>query len=89
MSTEGSSTSKMDADQAWEVVWNELRQVGIIQGESGPYDGSIAWGKNAARAIAGLHISTTLTAIDVSNIGLLVQAAIHAAEVYRKKPDLR
>lgn len=88
MWTDPLTTSKIDPSHAWEVVWNELRQVGIIRGESGPVDGSIAWGKNAERAIQGLQLSNTLAAIDISNIGLLIQAAIHAAEVYRKKPRL-
>lgn len=88
MADEPGTTSKMDTDQAWEVVWSELQQVGIMQGEAGPIDGSIFWGKNAERAIRGLQISTQLSAIDISNIGLLVQAAIHAAEVYRKKPRI-
>ena len=88
MAKDSAITTEMDAGQAWKVVWTELGQVGILQGQAGPHDGSIAWGKNAERAICGLQQSTTLTAIDVSNIGLLVQAAIHAAEVYRKKPKI-
>lgn len=82
-----SQTNKMDPAQAWEVVWNELKTVGIAQGESAPFDGNIAWGRNADRAIRGLQLSN-LNAIDVSNIGMLIQAAIHAAGLYRKKPPL-
>ena len=78
-------TSKMEPAQAWEVVWNELKTVGISRGEAGPVDGNICCGHNADRAIRGLHLAN-LTAIDVQNIGMLVQAAIHAAGLYRKVP---
>ena len=80
-------TSKMDPAQAWEVVWNELKTVGIVQGESGPIDGNISCGRNAERAIRGLQLGS-LNAIDVQNIGMLVQTAIHAAGLYRRKPPL-
>jgi hypothetical protein len=78
-------TSKMEPAQAWEVVWNELKTVGIVSGESGPVDGNISCGHNAERAIRGLQL-TSLNAIDIQNIGMLVQAAIHAAGLRRKKP---
>lgn len=77
-------TSKMEPGQAWEVVWNELKAVGIVQGEVGPIDGHISCGRNAERAIRGLQL-TSLNAVDVQNIGMLVQAAIHAAGLSRKK----
>jgi hypothetical protein len=77
-------TNKMDPGQAWDAVWSELRTVGIIQGEVGPIDGNLSCGRNAERAIRGLQL-TTLNAVDVQNIGMLVQAAIHAAGLWRKK----
>jgi hypothetical protein len=78
-------TNKLDPNQAWEGVWNELRTVGITQGEVGPVDGNISCGRNAERAILGLQLAK-LNAIDVQNVGMLIQAAIHAAGLYRKKP---
>ena len=77
-------TNKLDPAQAWEVVWKELRTVGIAEGESGPLDGSISCGHNAERAIRGLQLAK-LSALDVQNVGLLVQAAIHAAGLHRKR----
>lgn len=78
-------TNKMHPAQAWEVVWNELQAVGIVQGEVGPIDGNLSCGRNAERAIRGLQM-TELSPVDVQNIGMLVQAAIHAAGLRRKKP---
>jgi hypothetical protein len=77
----------MDPAHAWEVVWNELKMVGIVPGDSGPVDRDIRCGHNAERAIRGLQLAN-LTAIDIQNIGLLLQAGIHAAGLYRKKQPL-
>jgi hypothetical protein len=77
----------MDPAHAWESVWNELKMVGIVPGDSGPIDRHMSCGQNAERAIRGLQLAN-LNAIDVQNIGLLLQAAIHAAGLYRKKTPL-
>jgi hypothetical protein len=87
MEKKGVKTIHNEPSQAWEVIWNELRRAGIFKGEVGPVDGSIRWGDNASRAIQRLQ-SAKLTADEVINIGLLLQAAIHAAEVYWRPGDL-
>lgn len=78
-------TSKMSPTQAWDFVWRELKTVGIVEGDLGPIDGNISCGRNAERAIRGLQM-TELSPVDVQNIGMLVQAAIHAAGLLRRKP---
>jgi hypothetical protein len=80
-------TSRMTPAQAWDVVWSELKTVGIVRGEIGPIDENLSCGRNAERAIRGLQL-TELSAVDVQNIGMLVQAAIHAAGLARKRPGL-
>ena len=80
-------TAYSEPGQAWEMVWNELRRAGISKGDIGPIDGIVNWGENAAVAIERLQESK-LPASDVNNIGLLVQAAVHGAEIFWRPQDL-
>ena len=50
-------------------------------------DGEIRWGENAAVAIQRLQESK-LPSSDVNNIGLLLQAALHGAELFWRPEDL-
>ena len=75
-------TSAMDPAHAWEGVWSELNAVGIVQGQPGPTDGSISCGRVAERCIRSLQLGS-LNAMDVQNIGMLVQVAILAARSSR------
>ncbi|GIW82273.1 MAG: hypothetical protein KatS3mg105_4080 [Gemmatales bacterium] len=73
-------TKSIDPNKSWELVWNELAHAGIKPGAKGPCEGSFAWGQNAERAIRSLQ-AAGLPAMVVSQIGLLVQAAIRATEL--------
>jgi hypothetical protein len=81
MKTRELKTIHSEPGQAWEMVWNELGHAGITKGHAGPVDGDIRWGENAAVAIERLQESK-LPASDVNNIGLLLQAALHGAEIF-------
>jgi hypothetical protein len=87
MEKKGSQTVRNEPGQAWEMVWNELKRAGIFKGQSGPVDADIRWGENADRAIQQLQ-EAKLPAADIDNIGLLLQAAIHAAEIYWRPGDI-
>src|SRR5215467_3405413 len=78
-------TAQSEPGPAWDLVWKELRRVGIVQGQPGPSEGNMRYGQNAQRAIDGLQDSK-LTSGDVTNIGLLLQAAIQAAELWMRQP---
>jgi hypothetical protein len=80
-------TAHNEPGRAWDMVWNELRRAGITQGQVGPFEGKIHWGENAAIAVQRLQESK-LPASDVDNIGLLLQAALHGAEIYWRPEDL-
>jgi hypothetical protein len=80
MKTRELKTIHSEPGQAWEMVWNELRHAGISKGQAGPVNRDIKWGENAAVAIERLQQSE-LPASDVNNIGLLLQAALHGAEI--------
>jgi len=87
MTTRESKTICSEPGQAWEMVWNELRHAGITKGYVGPVDGEIRWGENAAVAIQRLQESK-LPSSNVNNIGLLLQAALHGAELFWRPEDL-
>jgi len=87
MRTRELKTVHNEPSQAWEMVWNELRHAGITRGRVGPVQGTIQWGENAAVAIRRLQESK-LPASDVNNIGLLLQAALHGAEIFWRPGDL-
>jgi hypothetical protein len=78
-------TAQSEPGPAWDLVWKELQRVGILQGQQGPSEGSMHYGQNAERAIEGLQDSK-LPSGDVTNIGLLLQAAIQAAELWMRQP---
>jgi hypothetical protein len=71
---------------AWEMIWNELRRAGINRDQVGPIEGTIQWGTNAQNAIQRLQESK-LPPSDVNNIGMLLQAALHAAEIFWRPGD--
>ena|SRR5438128_4137898 len=85
MERDPKKTAQSEPGPAWELVWKELRQVGIFQGQPAPSEGTIHFGQNANRAIEGLQDSK-LPPGDVANIGLLLQAAIQAAELLMRRP---
>ena len=85
MTTRALKTVHSEPGQAWEMVWDELRRTGITKG--GPVDGIVNWGENAAIAIEHLQESK-LPPSDVNNIGLLIQAALHGAEIFWRRQDL-
>jgi hypothetical protein len=74
-------TAHNEPTRAWEMIWNELRRAGISPDQVGPIDGTLQWGTNAQGAIQRLQESK-LPPADINNIGMLVQAAIHAAQIY-------
>jgi hypothetical protein len=80
MTTRELKTIRSEPGQAWEMVWKELRRVGITKGDIGPCDGIVNWGENAAIAIERLQESK-LPASDVNNIGLLIQATVRGAAI--------
>jgi len=71
--------------RAWDMIWNELRRAGISPDQVGPIEATIHWGTNAQIAIHRLQESK-LPPADIDNIGLLLQAALHAAAIYWR-PD--
>ncbi len=79
-------TAHNEPGRAWEMIWNELRRAGVSQDQIGPIEGTIHWGTNAQIAIQRLQESK-LPPADVDNIGMLVQAALHAAEIYWRPDD--
>jgi len=85
MERDPKKTAQSEPGPAWELVWKELRAVGIAPGQPGPSEGTIYFGQNAERAIEGLQESK-LPPGDVANIGLLLQAAIQAAELRARQP---
>jgi hypothetical protein len=87
MEKKGIKTVRNEPGQAWEMIWNELRRTGIVKGQGGPVEGNIQWGENASIAITRLQ-EAKLPAAEVDNIGLLLQAAIHAAEIYWRPGDV-
>jgi hypothetical protein len=87
MEKKGSRTVRNEPQHAWEMVWNELKRTGIFKGHSGPVEADIRWGENASMAIQQLQ-EAKLPAAEVANIGLLLQAAIHAAEMYWRPGDI-
>lgn len=87
MEKKGSKTVRNEPSQAWDMIWKELARTGIIKGESGPVEENIRWGENAVTAIQRLQ-SAKLPASEVANIGMLLQAAIHAAEIYWRPDDV-
>jgi hypothetical protein len=72
--------------RAWEIIWNELRRAGISRDQIGPIEGTIQWGSNAQNAIQRLQESK-LPPSEVNNIGMLLQAALHAAEIFWRPDD--
>jgi hypothetical protein len=78
-------TAHNEPARAWEMIWNELRRAGIGMDHVGPIEGIIHWGANARIAIQRLRESG-LPPADIDNIGMLLQAALHAAEIYWR-PD--
>jgi hypothetical protein len=87
MDRKGSKTVRNEPGQAWDMIWNELRRTGILRGQSGPVEANIRWGENALTAIRRLQ-EAKIPASEVANIGMLLQAAIHAAEIYWRPNDV-
>jgi len=87
MEKKGAKTVRNEPGQAWDMVWNELKRTGIRKGQSGPVEANIRWGENAIMAVQRLQ-AAKLPASEVANIGMLLQAAIHAAEIYWRPDDL-
>ena len=87
MEKKGIKTVHNEPGQAWDVIWNELSRAGIFKGQAGPVEGNIRWGDNASIAIQRLQ-EAKLEATEISNIGMLLQAAIHAAEIYWRPGDV-
>jgi len=87
MTKKGTKTVRNEPSQAWDMIWNELKRAGILQGQSGPVDANIRWGENASMAIQRLQ-TAKLPQAEVHNIGMLLQAAIHAAEIYWRPGDI-
>jgi hypothetical protein len=85
MEKKGTKTVRNEPGQAWEMIWNELKRAGILRGQSGPVEADIRWGDNALMAIQRLQ-EAKLPPAEVANVGMLLQAAIHAAEIYWR-PD--
>ena len=80
MSEQPEPTSIINTDQSWRLIWEELRRVQIAPGSGGPFEGGILWGQSANQAIQALR-DLRLPLLAVHQVGLLVQAAIRAAEV--------
>jgi hypothetical protein len=78
-------TSLISSDQCWRLIWEELKRVQITPGSGGPFEGGILWGQSANQAIQALR-DLKLPMLAVHQVGLLVQAAIRAAEV-RFRPE--
>jgi hypothetical protein len=79
-------TAHNEPGLAWQMIWNELRRAGISPDQIGPIEGTIHWGSNAQTAVRRLQESK-LPPSDVDNIGMLLQAAIHAAEIFWRPDD--
>jgi hypothetical protein len=86
MTKKGSKTIRNEPGQAWDMIWNELRRTGILKGQSGPIEADIRWGENASIAIQRLQ-AAKLPSAEIANVGMLLQAAIHAAEIYWRPED--
>ena len=80
MSESPEPTSIINTDQSWRLIWEELKRVQIAPGSGGPFEGGILWGQSANQAIQALR-DLRLPLLAVHQVGLLVQAAIRAAEV--------
>ncbi len=80
MSTRPEPTAEISTDQAWSFIWNELQRVGMAPGQSGPLEVAIDWGENANQSIEGLK-AMNLSVPAICHVGVLVQAAIRAAEI--------
>src|SRR5438552_18871492 len=85
MERDPKKTAQSEPGPAWDLVWKELRQVCIVQGQPEHSEGNIHYGQNAERAIEGLQDSK-LPPGYVPNIGVLLQAAIQAAELWMRQP---
>ena len=84
MFTTPEPTAEISPDQGWELIWEELKRVGIAPGRRGPFEGGVLWGENANQAIQALR-ELNLRIPAICSVGLLVQAAIRAAEVRFQK----
>ena len=73
-------TTVISSEQGWGLIWDELKRVEITPGHGGPFEGGILWGQNANQAIQALR-DLRMPLLAVHQMGLLVQATIHAAEV--------
>ena len=80
MSNVPEPTTVISTEQGWGLIWDELKRVEIAPGRGGPFEGGILWGQNANQAIQALQ-DLKLPLLAVHHVGLLVQAAIRAAEV--------
>jgi hypothetical protein len=80
MPEQAQATTVISSDQGWQLVWHELKRVQITPGSGGPFEGGILWGQSANQAIQALR-DLKLPLLAVHQVGLLVQAAIRAAEV--------
>ena len=87
MEKKGIKTVRSEPGQAWETIWNELQRTGIFKGQAGPVEGNIQWGENALIAIQRLQ-EAKLETSEITNIGMLLQSAIHAAEIYWRPGDV-
>jgi hypothetical protein len=79
MSVGPEPTTLISCEQGWRLIWDELKKVDIAPGRGGPFEGGILWGQNANQAVKALR-DMRLPLLAVHQIGLLVQAAIRAAE---------
>ena len=73
-------TAVISSEQGWRLIWDELKQVNVAPDSGRPFEGGVLWGLNANQAIQALR-ALRLPLLAVHQIGLLVQAAIRAAEV--------
>jgi len=73
-------TTVISTDQGWGLIWDELKRVGLASGHRGPFEGGVLWGENVNQAIKGLQ-SMNLPVPAICHVGVLVQAAIRAAEI--------
>jgi hypothetical protein len=80
MSKRPEPTTVISSEQGWGLIWDELKRVEITPGHGGPFEGGILWGQNANQSIHALR-DLRLPLLAVHQMGLLVQAAIRAAEV--------
>jgi hypothetical protein len=80
MSTGREPTAEISTGQAWALIWDELKRVGMAPRQSGPFEGGILWGENVNQAIEGLQ-AMNLPVPAICHVGVLVQAAIRATEI--------